>query len=229
MEAAQQNHTGRHGGRHVLGVELKHVLAVALGLVHRGVRVFQQFVDGLAVVGIQRDAHAGRDVKLISIHAVRFGKGLQDLVGQDDGVFPVPHIRDKEGEFVFAHAGQGVPGSNDTLQSAGNFHQKQVADTVARRVVDVLEMVQIEKHDGDPFLCPFRLQDGLVETVAVQNPIGQMREIVEVGKPVKVILTLPKRLFPRFDFREHFVEAVDQGPDFIFAGCSGSQGVILFP
>ena len=64
----------------VLGPENLHlVLAAILGVIHRQVRVAQQFGDSFAMPGINGDSDAGRDEQLIVFNLVRRAQGDQEL------------------------------------------------------------------------------------------------------------------------------------------------------
>ena len=60
----------------------------------------------------------------------------------------------------------------DTLQPLGHRAEQRVADRMAERVVDALEAVEIEEHDGKPVAAGERLLHLVLEQDAVRQ-IGQ--------------------------------------------------------
>jgi len=58
-------------------------------------------------------------------------------------------MRQDDGEFVAAQAGDEVIGTQLLIQPVGHDAQHLVADLVALRVVDVLEAVEIDEQQRD--------------------------------------------------------------------------------
>jgi hypothetical protein len=119
----------------------------ALGLVHRHVGVAQERRDVLAVVGLQRDADRGAeldgdaaDVEGEGEGAVQAGGHLADgaTVGQDG----------QDRELVPAEAGQDVVAAQQLVQALGDVDEQAVGLLVAHRVVDLLEAVEVDEHEG---------------------------------------------------------------------------------
>ena len=55
----------------------------------------------------------------------------------------------QDDEFIAALAADGVGTAHAGQQAFRNGLKKQVADGMSQRIVDVLEMIQIEKNHGD--------------------------------------------------------------------------------
>ena len=93
-----------HFGGVVLGV----VAAQFLGAVHGGIRVLQQRLPVLAVLGIGRDADAARDVQLASVDVERRGHRLEDFLRDHRHIVFFPDFRQDQDKLVAPLARHGV-------------------------------------------------------------------------------------------------------------------------
>ncbi len=136
------------------------------GGVHRFVGLHHQIQ--CVVVGIARvcgDADAGGNVQRV----------VRDLHGQVDGlddfgcdprrIVGMADLGEDNDEFVAARALDRIAGANAGVEPAGDFLEQGVADIVAERVVDLLEIVEIEKHDRQQKLAALGAREGLGEAV----------------------------------------------------------------
>ena len=151
--------------------------AGALGLVHRDVRVAQERRKGLSVVGVDGDADAGSDGER---HAVVLDRSLHrqphperrlvhDLgraVGQDDR------------ELVAAEARHSVGLAQHLDETEGRLAQHGIARSVAERVVDLLEPVEVDQHHGRGRVLTLRLRQRLREAILEEASIRQPGEHV---------------------------------------------------
>ena len=60
------------------------------------------------------------------------------------GVGRLLHLRHDDGEFVAAEAGDGVGLARAAAQAVGDQLEQFVADRMAERIVDALELIEIE-------------------------------------------------------------------------------------
>ena len=67
---------------------------------------------------------------------------------------PAARWRLHDGELVAAHARDGVGLAHQSAQPIGHHLQQLVADGMAERVVDVLEVVEVEDVGGDDLAAP---------------------------------------------------------------------------
>ena len=112
-----------------------------IGMAHDVGRAADVLVDdGDADAGADDDGLAGDRVGRADRGDHARGHGLQggviEAAGGDDG------------EFVAAEAGDQVVAAQGAAQPLGDAADQLVADRVAERVVDVLEMVEIDVEDG---------------------------------------------------------------------------------
>ncbi len=182
-------HLGLHGGL----VEGDAVAAAGLGAVHGGVGLAQQVLRVLAALRQQRDADAGRAAVALAADLERGADGVPDLVGhrlrrQGGRLQRRRQLRQHDDKFVAADARHGVGLAHQRLQAFGHGPQQHVAGAVAAGVVDELEAVQVDEHDG---AVAGRARAGgqqLVDAVDQQAPVGQARQHVIEGQPVEVVV-----------------------------------------
>ena len=95
---------------------------------------------------------------------------------------------EQDRELVAAETRHGVgrPGRLD--QSLRGGLQQTVAGVVPQRVVDVLEVVQVEEHDRDALLRPLRKGQGVLDAVPEQAAVRQQRERVVEGQLAQLLL-----------------------------------------
>ena len=134
--------------------DLEPPAALLFGEVHRGVGVAQQLLRGLAAVVADRDADGGGDEHLTAVELERLDHGVDEALrdfgdrvvgagaGGDDGELVPARARD---EILLAYAA-GEP--------CRDLEQQHVAGAVAKRVVDELEAVQVERQHADAVLQP---------------------------------------------------------------------------
>ena len=171
------------GGLQALGEVTEPVATLTLGHVHGLIRVLQQRFRLVGVVGAQRDADAGRDVG----HGVAELEGLRqvrdDLLGHGLHVLGVGDPRQDHRELVAAETRNRVGLARAGADAARGLHQQVVAHEVAQRVVDLLEVVQIDQKQRQRATRARGLADLVLEPLPQHAPIGQAGEHVEVGLP----------------------------------------------
>jgi hypothetical protein len=95
------------------------------------------------------EGHADRGVKSERDIVDRDGEG--DGVAQTSGDLECDlvrgDLRNEHGEFVATESGDRAAGRKRPGQSAPDLHEDIVACVVTHRVVYLLELVQVDKHD----------------------------------------------------------------------------------
>ena len=132
----------------VLRVEGIRVAAGALGLVHRGVGVLEQLSGDDAVVRADRDADRGSEPELGSVEHERVVERGQDLGGHRLGAGRLDAGADQH-ELVAAQPGQQVAGAGDVADALGDLDEHLVPGGVPERVVDELEVVEVDVQRRD--------------------------------------------------------------------------------
>src|SRR6185436_20336001 len=152
------------------------------GQVQGQVGVPQQ-LGGIGHLVTGRDADAGRtadDVRTAETvaHLDRRGQGVHDAGGDLLGGDRVGGVGDQDGELVAPHPGGRVARADGLRDAPADRDQQLVADRVPERVVDLLEVVEVdEQHAHRAGAAPGELER-LLQPVAEQHPVGQAGEPV---------------------------------------------------
>ena len=178
-----------HARIHVGRVEPVRVAADLLGRVHRGVGLLDQR-DG--VVGVEREhrnpdraRQRGRLVGQAEGHQERLpdpGQHRHRLEGRMRGV----ETRQDHHELVAAQARNGIGLADGRGEALGHRLQQLVAGIVAERVVDALEMVEVEEQARDVRGVALRLREDLLQPLVEERPVRQPREDVVLRELVGV-------------------------------------------
>ncbi len=157
------------------------VPAGCLGLVHGGVGVLEQRVHVLAVTGSDGDADARLHRKQTPGDAEWLGEHLQHALGEVGGLLLALDLVEEDGELVSSHPGQGVARPERRLQTAHDRLKEMVADGVTEAVVDALEAVQVDEHEGQPASRPSRFDEAERQAVVEEHPIADPGERIVLG------------------------------------------------
>ena len=102
----------------------------------------------------------------------RLGQLIENLGGDRLGEFRFVQIRQNNKEFVTAFARNGVALADGFVQSFSDIAQHVVTGVVSECVVDQLEAIKVDEQQGNVLLLSTRLQNGLVQPVLHQSPVG---------------------------------------------------------
>ena len=192
-------------GIHLLIVKTVAGPALGLGDVHGGVGVAHQGVGVLAVVGEDGDADAGGDHRVVRLQGDRLGEGGENPAGHTLDVHGVLYIRQNDGEFIAAEAGDlgadgviilivlgqvvdGIIFAQLHGQAFGDFHQQAVAAAVAYGVVDAFEVVEVDEHQRGVGVAALAALEDTAELFVEAAAIGEAGEGVVVGKVAQPVL-----------------------------------------
>jgi hypothetical protein len=131
---------GRLGEVDRIRVDKRARFAVGLGPVHGSGREVQQLVLRRAVARERDDARAHAERRGLDPRA----DAIHDEVGRPD-----VGVDQREHELVAADAAADVAGPQLVAQGGGDRAQRRVAGRVAAGAVDELEVVEVERDDGD--------------------------------------------------------------------------------
>ena len=119
---------------------------------------------------------------------------LDDAVRAERDLVVRLHVAEHDDEFVAAHADHDVAVAHAGAQPARHFLQQLVAGLVAAGVVDVLEAIEIEKHDAEHGIRRPRLVDGLRQERGQVMPIGQTRQLIVMRHAIEPLLIVDELL-----------------------------------
>nr|GEU28461.1 hypothetical protein [Tanacetum cinerariifolium] len=120
-----------------------------LGLIHGDVGIAHQHVAVGAMGRVTGHADAGRHPDRVVRQVEPRGKGGNDVLGAPArGILGGAggQVGNHDDEFVAAEARQQVVGAQDAKQALGGLAQQLVAGRVAERIVDALELVEVEEQ-----------------------------------------------------------------------------------
>ncbi len=176
-------------------------------MVHGDVGVAEQAFEIGAVDGIDGDADAAGDADLAAADVYRIGQAFNHPPADQAGEVRVVDLAEQHDELVTAEAGDRIAaeradGEQVVLfaarhriaaaqagaQPPRNFAQHQIADLVAQRVVDLLEVVEVNEQQCEGALVAGGVGQGLVEDLAQQGPVRQAGDVVEVGEIAHPVL-----------------------------------------
>ena len=176
---------------HAVLEDLEQLLAARLGHVHGRVRIAEHLVRRLYGVTLDqrvasRDADAGGEGRRALPELERDGQRGQDAPGDLLGAGAIGLLQ-QERELVAAQAAGRVLGAQDAHQPLGHEAQQIVTGRMSERVVDGLEVVQVNEQDGQAcrLLPP---NEGMRETVNEQDTIRQPGERIVERLVAKLIL-----------------------------------------
>ena len=133
------------------GVEVSDPAATGcLGLVERDVRVGQDLADVAAVRRGVGDPDADRRRQLATCGVDCLAEYTLQLVGNSDGRLLVG-TRQGNDELVATDAAGDPAGVDAALDSIGDDSQEVIAASMAERVVDRLEAIEVQEQHADRF------------------------------------------------------------------------------
>jgi len=91
-------------------------------------------------------------------------------------------------EFVTADTADDVRAAQGLPQALRHLAQQHVANIVAQRVVDDLEVVEIEQQHADAGLLAVRALQRVRQLVVEGIPVGQASYGIDVRQQVQVLL-----------------------------------------
>ena len=126
--------------------------------------------------GGRRNADAQADFHFAILDLIRLADAGQKARCQSGGgtdVGPCEPLQD--GEFIAAQTSHDVLGPGCLAEPRGHRHEKRVADRMPERVVDRLELVEIDDEDG---------KTGVAEACRVLHAFEEQRPIGEPGQRI---------------------------------------------
>ena len=123
--------------------------AARLGRVHRDVGALHQRLDVAAVLGEHRDADAGAHEQRQALEAEGLLDRAGEAAGDGLGLLDGGAGRQQDGELVAADAGHQVGAGHAGLQPRADLAQEPVTRLMAERVVELLEVVEVDQQQRE--------------------------------------------------------------------------------
>lgn len=125
-----------------------HARAGRLRGVHRGIGPLDEPAGGVPVVREDAEAEARRRSEPVLVPAERGADRRVQLGDHRVGLAPSAEIRQDEGELVARPPRDGVDAAQACREAACHLDEQGVAREMPEPVVDRLEAVEIDEHDG---------------------------------------------------------------------------------
>ena len=161
-----------------------------LRFVHRLVRMLQQTVDVVAVVGVDRESGADPDLERDTRNRQRALELALDLVDRRTRGRHVLDVTEQHRELVTAEPSRDVDAATGATETCRDLLQHPVADEMTQLVVDRLETVEIQDGDREGVALAVRT------VVRVANLVEELASVGEVGQRVvrRFVLTSQREL-----------------------------------
>ena len=158
-----------------------------LGPVHRRIGAVDQRHRVGTVLGIDADAQAARERQRVAADVGRQRQRVEDLLGDGSGIAGARHLGEQDDELVAAVPAHRVRLAHRGLETAGGELQDPIADRVAERVVDLLEVVEVDEDHADPGRAALRHRDRVLQAVEHQGARRRPRELVVLGRAGQLV------------------------------------------
>ena len=134
----------------MLGLEEEHAAAaVPLGADERGLSMGEEIITATGIVGEYAHPDAATNPDLFTIHQKRLFECSQHRARDRVRFHARRRAVDEESEGVTADTREGVRHRYRRLEAMGDLDQHAIADSVAERVVDGAEAVEVDGGHGD--------------------------------------------------------------------------------
>ena len=154
--------------------------ALPLGSVHRDVRTMDQIGGIQSVFRGQRDANACADVQTGGADVDRLFEQRGDASSHGRGLEGIGPV-EKDGELVAAQAGHQIVATDNLADTRADLAEQRVPGLVPERVVDLLEVIEVDKQEGQPAsLSSAGRQRG-------QGPVELMEELSTISESGELI------------------------------------------
>ena len=150
-------------------------LAALLRAVHRDVGVAQHVVGALRT-GIPHDADAGADGDFGAVELHGLLHRFQHAFRHAHAVRRLAHLVDQYREFVATQARDRVASPRGVQQASADLEQQLVAGGMAHRVVDGLEVVEVQEEHGHAARRNGAPAERLFHTFTEEGTVGEVRE-----------------------------------------------------
>ena len=147
--------------------------ALILGAIERQVGFGHHRLGVGDVSAIGNHADAGAGVNLIAVDGDRRRNRSADLCRQRLGAGNVAHVLLQQRELIAAKAGDHIGIAHAVLQPVGDDFQENVAGGMPQRIVDILEMIEIEIKHRESMSAAFGARKGQLQPVEKRDAIGQ--------------------------------------------------------
>ena len=174
--------------RHLAFEEDRAAAPLRLGAIHREIRLADDVLEIDAVVGEQRDADAGAHLVIAAAEIRRQRERADHAIGDLPRGLGIADIAQQHREFIAAEPRDRVALFRAGLEAVRDDRQQLVARAVAERVVDALEVIEIDVHERAAREAGGGAGEFLRQPVAEQRAVRQLRERVVVRLAIEPLV-----------------------------------------
>ena len=164
--------------------------AACLGRMQRRIGMLDQHIGRVAVVRIDRDADRGRDRDVLrrtgDPHRTR--QRLEQLARHMGDRLAAAHARQQHDELVAAEACHPVGAAHPLAQAAGQGLEQRIARGMAERVVDPLEVVEVDEQQRQPGVGGPGGDHQMLELAEQRVAVGQAGQRIVMLQVVQLVL-----------------------------------------
>ena len=121
------------------------------------------------------------------------------------------NVFEEDGELVAAESRDRVAGAGRHAEPFADRLEQFVARRVSQRVVDVLEVVEVDHHDGEAAACTCAPLRRMLEPVEEHGSIGELCQFVVKCPSLELARDFaPLRCIPHGDDDAAYVAVVEQ-------------------
>ena len=159
------------------------VAPVLLGPIHGSIRTAPERIEIHAIGRINGNTDRNSQVDFVALDIILLRRDIQNPFSQIGSAIGIGTRKDQY-EFIATEPGNGILVPDGILQSFSELFEQFVANAVSKGIVDVLEIVQIEEHQGQRLMAPVRQTDGKIASDMQQRPVRQAGQRIEMGQPL---------------------------------------------
>ena len=165
---------------------------IALGAVHRSIRVLEQHGTRFPIGGGCHHANARThdEPPLADLHRSRHV--VEQLAGQVRELLPVQQVGQQAGELVTSQTAHDVLDAQRCAQPRGNDLEQLVAGVVAVPIVDRLQAIQVDVQHRQPWMRRFDLGQCPIESLVKAAAVRQAGQTVMQGEMASTPLTVAR-------------------------------------
>ena len=182
QEIAFQELALRQIGVHGRVVDAGAIAAFVLGAIERHVGVAQN-IAGVARAPVDhRDADRGADIDGVAADRIGRAHRRDDAPGDRLQRIRVGCADGQDGEFVAAEARDEIVAAHHMAQPLSDRENELVADMVAERIVDVLEVIEVDEEHGGGGPAAAHFADQSFQPFAEIDAVGQPADRIVQGE-----------------------------------------------
>lgn len=167
--------------------DAKAITARVFHRVHGGISIAEEVFGSAAILRKNRDADTESHVDFPAADLYGLGGIANNLVAAALNVLYGTEFGHHNDELVSTHPRDGVGFANGGEQALSYSRQEEIAVGVTERVVDLLEMVDVNEEYRNLLVVVLCLKDCLAETLIEQRAIGETGQMIVMRKIVDVI------------------------------------------